>query len=70
MLKPRGFLIADNSVLVKDYKNRNEKLLLLQKYSRYIICVLLLAHYPNIDKISPGESIAINMFIDDETTKS
>jgi hypothetical protein len=43
MLKPRGFNQSDNSVLVKDYKNRNEKLLLLQKYSRYIICVLLLA---------------------------
>jgi hypothetical protein len=28
-----------------------------------------LRNYPNIDKISPGESIAINMFIDDETTK-
>jgi hypothetical protein len=27
-----------------------------------------LRNYPNIDKISP-ESIAINMFIDDETTK-
>jgi hypothetical protein len=26
----RVFLISDNSVLVKDYKNRNEKLLLLQ----------------------------------------
>jgi hypothetical protein len=43
MLKPRGFFNqSDNSVLVKDYKNRNEKLL-LKKYSRYIICVLLLA---------------------------
>jgi isochorismate synthase EntC len=40
---------SDNSVLVKDYKNRNEKTFVTQKYSRYIIGVLLL--YPNIDKI-------------------
>jgi hypothetical protein len=50
MLKPRGFFNQDNSVLVKDYKNRNEKLLLLQKYSRYIICVLLLATIPILIK--------------------
>jgi hypothetical protein len=43
MLKPRGFFNqSDNSVLVKDYKNRNEKLLLLQNtkiyYLRSITC--------------------------------
>jgi hypothetical protein len=49
MLKPRGFFNqSDNSVLVKDYKNRNEKLLLPKKYSRYIICVLLLAQLSQI----------------------
>jgi hypothetical protein len=46
MLKPRGFLIKDNSVLVKDYKNRNEKLLLLKKilkiyYLRSITCATI-----------------------------
>jgi hypothetical protein len=53
MLKPRGFFNqSDNSVLVKDYKNRNEKTFVTQKIP--IICVLLLRNYPNIDKISPG----------------
>jgi hypothetical protein len=48
MLKPRGFFNqADNSVLVKDYKNRNEKLLLLKKilkiyYLRSITCIPIL----------------------------
>jgi hypothetical protein len=46
MLKPRGFNQSDNSVLVKDYKNRNEKLLLLQKilkiyYLRSITCATI-----------------------------
>jgi hypothetical protein len=55
MLKPRGFFNqSDNSVLVKDYKNRNEKLLLLKKilkiyYLRSITCATI-----PIDKISPG----------------
>jgi hypothetical protein len=44
MLKPRGFFNqSDNSVLVKDYKNRNEKTFVTRKIPRYIICVLLLA---------------------------
>jgi hypothetical protein len=39
MLKPRGFFNqSDNSVLVKDYKNRNEKLLLLQN-TQDILCL-------------------------------
>jgi hypothetical protein len=28
-----------------------------------------LRNYPNIDKIKPGEFVAIDMFFDDETTK-
>jgi hypothetical protein len=43
MLKPRGFFNqSDNSVLVKDYKNRNEKTFVTQNKIN-IICVLLLA---------------------------
>jgi hypothetical protein len=43
MLKPRGFFNqSDNSVLVKDYKNRNEKLcypkILKIYYLRSITC--------------------------------
>jgi hypothetical protein len=46
MLKPRGFFNqSDNSVLVKDYKNRNEKTFVTQKilkiyYLRSITCKL------------------------------
>jgi hypothetical protein len=50
----RVFNQSDNSVLLKIIKIETKKLLLLKKYSRYIICVLLLRNYPNIDKISPG----------------
>ena len=59
-----------NSVLVKDYKHRNEKTFVTPKNTQDILSAFYyLRNYPNIDKINPGESIVINMFIDDETTK-
>ena len=59
-----------NNVLVKDYKNRNEKTFVTPKNTQDILSAFYyLRNYPNIDKINPGESIIINMFIDDETTK-
>ena len=59
-----------NTVLVKDYKNRNEKTFVTPKNTQDILSAFYyLRNYPNIDKINPGESIVINMFIDDETTK-
>jgi hypothetical protein len=55
MLKPRGFFNqSDNSVLVKDYKNRNEKLLLPKNTQDILSAFYYLRNYPNIDKISPG----------------
>jgi hypothetical protein len=42
---------AANKVLVKDYKNKNEKTLLFQKNTRYFIYVLLFKKYPGIDKL-------------------
>jgi hypothetical protein len=42
--------------------------LLLQNTQDILSAFYYLRNYPNIDKIR-GESIAINMFIDDETTK-
>jgi hypothetical protein len=61
---------SGNSVLVKDYKNRNEKTFVVPKNTQDILSAFYyLRNYPNIDKINPGESIVINMFIDDETTK-
>ncbi|CAM2845730.1 Protein of unknown function [Flavobacterium frigoris] len=59
-----------NNVLVKDYKNRNEKTFVTPKNTQDILSAFYyLRNYPNIDKINPGESVIINMFIDDETTK-
>jgi hypothetical protein len=59
-----------NSILVKDYKNRNEKTFVIPKNTQDILSAFYyLRNYPNIDKISPGESVLIDMFIDDETTK-
>ncbi|MEZ7505705.1 DUF3108 domain-containing protein [Flavobacterium sp. Arc2] len=59
-----------NTVLVKDYKNRNEKTFVTPKNTQDILSAFYyLRNYPNIDKINPGESIVINMFVDDETTK-
>jgi hypothetical protein len=56
MLKPRGFFNqSDNSVLVKDYKNRNEKTFVTPKNTQDILSAFYyLRNYPNIDKISPG----------------
>jgi hypothetical protein len=54
MLKPRGFFNqSDNSVLVKDYKNRNEKTFVTQKILKIYYLRSITCNYPNIDKISP-----------------
>lgn len=59
-----------NSILVKDYKNRNEKTFVIPKNTQDILSAFyFLRNYPNIAKINPGESVLIDMFIDDETTK-
>jgi hypothetical protein len=61
---------SSNSVLVKDYKKKNEKTFVTPNNTQDILSSFYyLRNYPNIDKINPGESIIINMFIDDETTK-
>ncbi|MGO4820186.1 MULTISPECIES: DUF3108 domain-containing protein [unclassified Flavobacterium] len=59
-----------NKVLVKDYKNRNEKTFVIPKNTQDILSAFYyLRNSPEINKISPGESVAIDMFFDDETTK-
>jgi hypothetical protein len=61
---------SSNRVLVKDYKNKNEKTFAIPKNTQDILSAFYyLRNYPGIDKISPGESISIDMFFDDETTK-
>ena len=61
---------SSNRILVKDYKNKNEKTFVIPKNTQDILSAFYyLRNYPNIDKINPGETIAIDMFFDDETTK-
>ena len=55
---------------VKDYKNNNEKTFVTPRNTQDILSSFYyLRNYPGIDKIKPGESITIDMFFDDETTK-
>jgi hypothetical protein len=61
---------SGNKVLVKDYKNNTEKATIIPKNTQDILSTFYyLRNHPNIDKLKVGESIAIDMFFDDETTK-
>ena len=60
----------ENKVLVKDHKYRTEKTIAVPRNVQDILSSFYyLRIYPNIDKINVGESIAIDMFMDDQTTK-
>jgi hypothetical protein len=59
-----------NKVLIKDYKHHSEKNFVIPKNTQDILSAFYyLRNYPSIDKINPGETIAIDMFFDEETTK-
>lgn len=61
---------SENTILVKDYKNRTEKTFNIPKNTQDIISTFYyLRNYPSIDKIKTGEFIAIDMFLDEDTTK-
>lgn len=61
---------AANKITVKDYKRNTEKTFVIPKNTQDILSAFYyLRNYPTIDKIKPGDSIAIDMFFDDETTK-
>jgi len=61
---------AGNKVFVKDYKHKTEKTFVIPDNSQDIMSAFYyLRNHPNIDKIKPGDSIVIDMFFDDETTK-
>lgn len=65
-----GFFSQDNRVLVKDYKHKTEKTITVGKNVQDIISAFYyLRNHPNIDKLKSGDSITIDMFFDDETTK-
>lgn len=59
-----------NKVLVKDYKHKTEKSFDFSKNTQDILSSFYyLRNYPNINKIKVGDSIVIDMFFDNETTK-
>ncbi|WP_445714384.1 DUF3108 domain-containing protein [Flavobacterium sp.] len=66
-----GFFDQDkNTVLVKDYKKKTEKTFSVPENVQDIVSSFYyLRNHPKIDKLKGGESIAIDMFFDDETTK-
>lgn len=59
-----------HTVLVKDYKNKNEKTIVIPANTQDILSTFYyLRNHPTIDQLKVGESISIDMFFDDETTK-
>lgn len=59
-----------DKVVVKDYKNKTEKTFSVPNNVQDIVSTFYyLRNHPTIDKLKVGESVAIDMFFDDETTK-
>jgi hypothetical protein len=60
----------ENRILVKDYKHKSEKTIVLTENVQDILSSFYyLRNHPNIDKLQPGEAITIDMFFDEEITK-
>jgi hypothetical protein len=66
-----GFFNQFNTqVLVKDYKSNTEKKFPIPNNTQDIVSTFYyLRNHPNVDKLKIGESITIDMFFDNETTK-
>jgi hypothetical protein len=61
---------ASDRVLVKDYENKTEKIYVIPNNTQDIVSAFYyLRNYPTINKLKVGESVAIDMFFDEETTK-
>lgn len=60
----------NNTVLVKDYKKDTQKTFSVpEKVQDIVSSFYYLRNYPGIEKMKVGESVSIDMFFDDETTK-
>jgi hypothetical protein len=66
-----GFFNHKNkTILVKDYKKKTEKTFEIPDNTQDILSTFYyLRNHPNVDKLKVGESINVDMFFDDETTK-
>lgn len=61
---------GSDKVLVKDYKKKTEKTFSIPDNTQDIMSAFYyLRNHPSIDKLKVGESIALDMFFDEETTK-
>lgn len=61
---------AKNNVTVKDYKNNTQKTLPVTENVQDIVSTFYyLRNHPDVDRMKVGESIAVDMFFDDEVTK-
>ena len=61
---------AEGRVLVKDYKRKSEKTIVITDNVQDIISSFYyLRNHPNIDKLKSGDAITIDMFFDEEITK-
>jgi len=61
---------SENKILVKDHKHKTVKNFVIPKNTQDILSTFYyLRNHPNVDKIRPGEFVAIDMFFDGETTK-
>jgi hypothetical protein len=61
---------ASDRVLVKDYENKTEKTFVIPNNTQDIVSTFYyLRNYPTINKLKVGESVSIDMFFDEETTK-
>jgi len=59
-----------DKITVKDYKNKKEKIFVVPNNVQDIMSTFYyLRNHPTIDKMKVGESISVDMFFDDETTK-
>ncbi|MCF8319993.1 MAG: DUF3108 domain-containing protein [Flavobacterium sp.] len=64
------FNLASDRVLVKDFDNKTEKTYVIPNNTQDIVSAFYyLRNYPTINKLKVGESVAIDMFFDEETTK-
>ena len=66
-----GFFNQENlRILVKDYKNKTEKTFSFASHTQDIVSTFYyMRNHPTIDKLKVGESITVDMFFDDESTK-
>jgi hypothetical protein len=61
---------ASDRVLVKDYENKTERTFVIPNNTQDIVSTFYyLRNYPTINKLKVGESVSIDMFFDEETTK-